>query len=46
MQIDDGEKWLPEMEGYLLKIEFRQFLDGKHNSKFADTVNIELRHSF
>ena len=24
----------------------RQFLDGKHNSKLAATVNINLRHSF
>ena len=24
----------------------RQFLDGKHNSKLAATVSINLRHSF
>ena len=29
----------------LLKLDVRQFLDGKHNGKLADTVNIELRHS-
>ena len=29
-----------------LKIDVRQFLDGKHNSKLIDSVNIDLRHSF
>ena len=28
-----------------LKLDVRQFLDGKYNSKLADTVNIDLRHS-
>ena len=29
-----------------LKIDVRQFLDGKHNSKLSDTVIIDLRHSY
>ena len=48
--MDDGKTWLPEMEGrwilFLKKIDVRQFLDDKHNSKLADTVSIDLGHSF
>ena len=44
-----GKLWLPEMEGYrmlLLNIDVRRVLDGKHKSKLADKVSIDLRQNF
>ena len=43
--MDDGENMAAILNG-LLKIDVRQFLDDKHNSKLVDTVNIELAYSF
>ena len=48
-QMDDGENMHARNGGILnalFKIDERQFLDGKHNSKLADTVIIDLRHNF
>ena len=49
MQKNDGISMAARSGGILnalLKIDVRQFLDGKHNGKLVTTVNIDLRHSF
>ena len=48
--MDDG-KYIAARNGMILnvlvkKIDVREFRDGKHNSKLADKVSIDLRHSF
>ena len=34
------------LNAIVTKIDVRQFLDGKHNSKLAHSGSIDLRHSF